>query len=178
MLGNYISRLIPVKLLENRENVIYGFVLQNLNSNNILTDRQVGYLPKSFTSDALTIARLEWYDHLEGCKTTAMALFDLSKAFDCLPYRPLVHELRVAGPLLSWFMFYLFCRTQLVALRGTDSKPVSALSCVPQGSVLWPLMYVNDLCLESFSLNDSLVLYAGDTTLFKPIAAPSDLVKC
>ena len=38
------------------------------------------------------------------------------------------------------------------------------------------LVYVNDMCLSSFSLNSSLVLYADDTTLFKPISAPEDLV--
>ena len=38
-------------------------------------------------------------------------------------------------------------------------------------------MYVNDLCHCSFSRNSSLVLYADDTTLFKPVSAPSDLAE-
>ena len=74
---------------------------------------------------------------------------------------------------------YLTCRTQFAAIRGVDSNPVPVLSGVPQGSVLGPLLflfYVNNLSLTSFPLNSSLVLYANDTTLFKPIVAPSDLV--
>ena len=128
------------------EKVIHGSVLQHLNSNNILTDRQFGFLPKSSTTDALTTALHEWYCHLEGRKSITMALFDLSKAFDRVPHRPLVHKLHavgVAGPLLSWFRSYLSCRTQLVAISGVDSNPVPVLSGVHR-ALSWgpPLPYL------------------------------------
>ena len=67
--------------------------------------------------------------------------FDLSKAFDRVPHRPLVHKLRavgVAGPLLSWFRSYLACRTLLVAIRGVDSNPVPVLSRAPR-ALSWGL---------------------------------------
>ena len=54
--SNYrLISLQPIccKLLEK---VIHGFVIQHLICNNILTDRQFGFLPKSSTSDALTTA--------------------------------------------------------------------------------------------------------------------------
>ena len=34
---------------------------------------------------------------------------------------------------------------------------------------------MNDLCLSNFTTNSSLVLYADDTTLYKPLSQPSDL---
>ena len=165
---------ICCKLLEK---VIHGSVLQHLNSNNILSDRQFGFLPKSSTTDALTTALHEWYGHLEGNlnlqdsialttalhewyghlegrKSIAMALFDLSKAFDRVPHRPLVHKLRAVGVVglrLSWFRSYLSCRTQLVAIRGVDSNPVPVLSGVPQGSVLGPLP-LSMLMISVFSI--------------------------
>ena len=137
------------------EKAIHGSVLQHLNSNNILTDRQFGFLPKSSTTDALTTALHEWYGHLEGRKSIAMALFDLSKAFDRVPHRPLVHKLRavgVAGPLLSWFRSYLSCRTQLVAIRGVDSNPVPVLSGITQGSVLGPSSSLSMLMISVLPL--------------------------
>jgi hypothetical protein len=163
------------------EKVVHGQVLKHLIQNNILTKRQFGFLPKSSTTDALTTALQEWHAHLDNHKSVAMALFDLSKAFDRVPHSPLLRKLSatgLTGPLLSWFRSYLSNRTQLVAIRGVDSKPVPVISGVPQGSVLGPLLflvYVNDLCLCSFSQNSSIVLYADDTTLYKPISAPTDL---
>ena len=171
---------ICCKLLEK---VVHGQVLQHLFVNNILTERQFGFLPRSSTTDALITALHEWHGHLDNHKSVAMALFDLSKAFDRVPHSPLLQKLSAAGlsgPLLSWFRSYLSDRTQLVAVRGVDSKPVPVVSGVPQGSVLGPLLflvYVNDLCLSSFSQNSSIILYADDTTLFKPISSPTDLVE-
>ncbi|XP_072015046.1 uncharacterized protein [Amphiura filiformis] len=76
------------------EKVIHSQVLQHLINNNILTNRQFGFLPKSSTTDALSTALYEWYNHLEDRKSIAMALFDLSKAFDRVPHSPLLHKLR------------------------------------------------------------------------------------
>ena len=110
-----------------------------------------------------------------------MALFDLSKAFDRVPHHPLLRKLgavELTGPILSWLKSYLSNRFQLVSVHGIDSDPVPVISGVPQGSVLGPLLYlvyVNDLCFSNFSSNSSLVLYADDTTLYKPLSHSSDL---
>ena len=161
--------------------MIHGNILQHLNINGILTKRQFGFLPKSSTTDALTTALHDWYGYLEDRKSVAMALFDLSKAFDRVPHGPLLLKLRavgLTGPLHSWFRSYLSDRSQLVAIHGINSHPVPVLSGVPQGSVLGPLLfltYVNDLCLSNFSSNSLLVLFADDTTLYKPLSQSSDL---
>jgi hypothetical protein len=162
------------------ERIIHKHILDHLNVNNILTNRQFGFLPKSSTSDAFITALHDWYDYLENRNSVAVALFDLSKAFDKVPHGPLLlklHSVGLNGPLLSWCRSYLSNRTQSVSVHGVSSNPAPVVSGVPQGSVLGPLfflVYVNDLCLTKFSPNSSLVLYADDTTLYKPMSSDDD----
>ena len=115
-------------------------------------------------------------------KDIAVALFDLTKAFDRVPHGLLLLKLRSVGitrPLLSWLRSYLADRTQVVAVHGITSNTVPVISGVPQGSVLGPLLfliYANDLCFSDFfkDKDSALVLYADDTTLYKPITCEMD----
>lgn len=182
---NLVSNYRPISLqpivCKILERIIHKHILHHLQDNNILTNRQFGFLPKSSTSDALITALHDWYSYLENRNSVAVALFDLTKAFDKVPHGPLLLKLHSAGlngPLLSWCRSYLSNRTQSVSVHGVSSNPAPVISGVPQGSVLGPLfflIYVNDLCSSNFSQSSSLVLYADDTTLYKPISSDEDV---
>ena len=45
---------------------------------------------------------------------------------------------------------------------------------VPQGSVLGPLLYIDDLASLTLSGGSSLVLYADDILLYKPFTSQAD----
>jgi len=77
-------------------------------------------------------------------KITALVGFDISAAFDTIDHDVLASHLEsqfgVVGAASSWLRSYLHGRQQFVRL-GRHSSPMTQCDCcVPQGSVLGPLL--------------------------------------
>ena len=76
---------------------------------------------------------------------------DISKAFDRIWHRGLIHKLQAAddtGEVLTCFKNYLADRKQRVVLPGAMSDWEYIQAGVPQGSILGPilfLLYINDI---------------------------------
>ena len=112
------------------ERLFHQNILQHLRINNIFTPLQFCFLPQSSTSDALTTALHDWYLTLEKRKDIAVALFDLTKAFDRVLHGTLLLKLRfvgITGSVLSWLRSYLADRTQVVAVHGVTSNTVPVI---------------------------------------------------
>merc|ERR1712002_317095 len=104
-------------------------------------------------------------------KQTPIAIYmDLSKAFDTLDHKILLHKLKsygIRGLALSWFNDYLMNRKKYVVFDSTDSEKLNITRSVPQGSILGPLLfflYINDIINSSPLLN--YILFADDTNIF------------
>ena len=75
---------------------------------------------------------------------------------------------------INWINSWLSGRTQQVVLDGQASDPVPVLSCVPQGSVLGPilfLIFMNDL---PDNIRPSVCLLADDWVLYRKIYSIQD----
>ena len=74
-----------------------------------------------------------------------LAMLDFSFAFDIIGHPFLVHRLHVdfgfTDTALQWFSSYLTDRTHYVSLSNHCSAFAPVHSCVPQGSVLGPMLF-------------------------------------
>ena len=95
---------------------------------------------------------------------------DLSKAFDTLDHKILLHKpshYGIRGIALKWFESYLSDRMQFVEHNGTKSNRLKIKCSVPQGSIPGPLVfliYINAIAFVSKTLH--LILFADDTNIF------------
>ena len=147
---------------------LFEIVHTEFTANNLLSTRQFGCRPQSSTREAILSATNDWHLHLDSKKGVACLFFDLSKAFDTLPHWTILSNLKrvsVSGSLLKWFNSYLSCRQQRVVLGGSSSSPIEAVSGVPQGSILGPLLFslcIDPLTVVPLTANSHLILYVDD----------------
>ena len=95
---------------------------------------------------------------------------DFSKAFDTVNHNILLSKLEfygIRGVFKDWFTSYLRNRMQTVSLGSVNSDIQTVYCGVPQGSVLWPLLFlisINDFhnCSELLDFH----LFADDANLF------------
>ena len=104
---------------------------------------------------------------------------DFSKAFDRVNIDILLHKLSQFGfshGLVSWFKSFLSSRVQQVRVGSSRSRPISALSGVPQGGHCSPLLFlifINDImvCFR----NSHFLLFADDLKFYRVIGSVQDI---
>jgi hypothetical protein len=106
---------------------------------------------------------------------------DFAKAFDKVSHRRLLYKLKYYGiqtHTLNWIRAFLTDRTQTVVIDGVTSNTVAVTSCVPQGTVLCPILFL--LCINDFPeylTHSKLRLFADDSIIYKEITCQDDCKK-
>ena len=112
---------------------------------------------------------------VDSGKEVRAVFCDISKAFDRVWHKGLLHKLRGIGcseNVLKWFTSYLSGRRQRVILNGQSSDWAQVEAGVPQGSILGPLLfllYINDIVKN---IGCSIRLFADDTSLYIIVETP------
>ena len=111
----------------------------------------------------------EWREHLDNNKTVGGILMDLSKTFDCVPHDLLLAKLAAYGiddNLIHYIHSCLLNRKQSVCINNILSEFNKAISGVPQGSIVGPILFncfFNDFYY--FIKNANVHNLADDNTL-------------
>ena len=109
-----------------------------------------------------------WKRFVDKGKVFGALLTDLSKAFDCLDHESLTSKLNAYSfslPPLRLINDYLSNRKQKPKIESTCSTWLDIIFCIPQDSMLGPLLFNVFLADLFFGVNDTdIAIYADDNT--------------
>ena len=149
------------------ERCMHKHIYNYLTTNKCITECQSGFVEGDSTVNQLISIYNDFLYNYDKNTTTQAVFFDISKAFDRVWHKGLLHKLKsigIRGKLLEWFCDYLSNRTQCVVIKSEKSTMQTVKSGVPQGSVLGPLLflvYINDIVKN---IESAIKLFADDTS--------------
>ena len=175
--ANYRPVSLTCILCKILEKIIVEQILQHLKDNGLMCEEQHGFVPgKSVTTNLLETLN-KWSELLMHGHHVDVVYLDYSKAFDTVPHRRLLLQIRsfgIEGLALQWIEAFLSNRRQKVVANEAESGWSDVISGIPQGSVLGPVLFtlfVNDIppLLKCFT-----AMYADDTKLHSPVDSDED----
>ena len=129
---------------------------------------QYEFRPSRSTADVLTVITDRISRVLDTGFDARLFALDISKAFDKVWHKGLLHKLKgygLGGRVLPIIKSFLTGRSMTVVINGQSSEVHFINAGVPQGSVLGPtlfLLFINDL--PDHILKSFINIFADDTT--------------
>lgn len=172
---NYRPITIQPTLAKVWESLVLDKIKFQLKS--VFSTQQHGFLPGKSTVSNLVLFQHHILQAFSSGKQLDCIYLDYSKAFDTVSHEHLISKLQgygIVSPMIDWFKSYLNNRTLYVKFSGELSNPFTAVSGVPQGSLLGPFLfnlYINDI---EQHLNTQCLLFADDIKIFRAISSSDD----
>ena len=159
------SNYRPVSLLpcfsKILERLVFNRCIDYINHHKILNDKQFGFRPKHSTFMAIAQLVDKVTNAVEKDETTIGIFLDLSKAFDTIDHKILLHKLEhygFRGIVLEWFKNYLTNRTQYVAFNDCTSDPQNSF-VVSHRVPYWVHYFLYCMLMISHIHRMSLILF-------------------
>ncbi|MCG7875096.1 MAG: reverse transcriptase family protein [Candidatus Thiodiazotropha endolucinida] len=173
------SNYRPISLLSSvgktMERCVHKHLYNYVVTHQILTPLQSGFVQGDSTTYQLLHTYHKICEAVDRGKEVRAVFCDISKAFDRVWHKGLLHKLQgigCSGNTLRWFSSYLSQRRHRVVLNGQSSDWAPVQAGVPQGSILGPLLfllYINDIVNE---IGCNIRLFADDTSLYIVVDCP------
>ena len=97
LVKNLINNYRPISLISNivkiSEKIIYNRLYQFFENDNIMSEKQYGFVKNTGTTDALNYISKIIYKNLDISKPIIVAFLDLAKVFDTVNHRVLLDKL-------------------------------------------------------------------------------------
>ena len=160
------------------EHILHSTILTHLANHKILSDAQHGFKKRRSCDIQLLLALNDFARGLEDKSQTDIIFLDIAKALDKVSHQGLLikaYYYGIRGHTFKWIESFLDNRSQRVVIDGHFSIDAKITSCVPQGSVLGPLlllMYIDDLpnCVQYSVCR----LFADDCILYQRLRTSQD----
>ena len=175
--SNYRPIALTCSCCKILESLIVSDLLYFLQSHNLISKHQHGFLKHHSTCSNLLESLNDWTLSLSNRKSVVVAYIDFARASNSISYPKQFIKLEaygIGGNLLFWIKSFLIHRTQSVRVGSSMSSVCSVTSGIPQGSCLGPLLfilYINDVT-DGF-VGVSAKLFADDLKLYTEIDTDS-----
>lgn len=164
----------PISLVNNLNKVIEACIkprlINYLENNNILSNRQFGFRKNRGTQDALIDLTTTVNNNIDNNNKVLTVFLDLAKCFDSLSHPILIgkmKEIGIGGNVLELLKDYLTNRKQTVKVAEVESSEMTVEYGTPQGTLLGPilfLIFINKICNVQIN-NGKITSYADDTAV-------------
>ena len=103
------------------ERCVYKHIFNYISENSLITPFQSRFIQGDSTTFQLLHTYHSFLEAVDSGKEVRVVFCDISKAFDRVWHKGLLHKLAcmgISGSLLQWFQSYLSNRRQCVVLNG------------------------------------------------------------
>ena len=169
ILKNYRPISLTSVVCKSMEHIIVSQIAKHLQEHSILSNSQFGFRSMHSCESQLFVTLHDITKAVDNKLQVDVAILDFSKAFDKVAHARLLYKLNyygIRGNLLAWMDSFLHGRSQQVVVDGIKSLACEVTSGVPQGSVIGPTLFINDIVLN---VKSEIQLFADDILMYKTI---------